>query len=592
MRREDLLRKSASDLHNNVRLCADHFEPQEFVNPIQKKKLKATALPTIFSIPNPPPPTAPQRKPPRKRLFSNMDILEPPPCLSPAGVKRVMSASGVTPTKERLVRAKKMIKMLQKKLDARNLRIKRLEKQEEKLGKVEKIIEATRAFLGPQEHELFSLHMKMSLGKRQRYSDSFKAFAISVYYKSPTCYRFLRTRLKLPSKSAITLWLSKLKFREGLCKNLLNALKIRVGRLRPEDKICSLIFDEISLKKSLEYDPAQDKVFGIQEIKEGARIYSTGALVFLVAGMKIRWKQAVSYFFVKNAMPAEKLLELLKKVLEELKSVGLTVKTVVSDQGSNFSALLSLLQVSREKPFFYHDTEKIYVLADTPHLLKSTRNCLLKNSVKSSKGTAKWEHIKTFYEKDKKLRSRLCPRLKDAHFRMEAFGAKMRVKLAAQVLSRSVAAGINNYVYFGALEKEAEETANFVEHVNNLFDSFNSSARKGQTRFQCALTTDSQLLSFLDESDKWLATWKVINREGRDVTKKFRFIDGWRLNISCVKMLLLDLTQNFGFVFLLTRRLCTDSIENLFSVLRGKGGFDQNPSCLGFSRAFKQSIVT
>ena len=50
----------------------------------------------------------------------------------------------------------------------------------------------------------------------------------------------------------------------------------------------------------------------------------------------------------------------------------------------------------------------------------------------------------------------------------------MRVNLAAQILSHSVAAGISCLVTCKELPEEAIYTAQFVEHFDNLFNTFNS----------------------------------------------------------------------------------------------------------------------
>jgi len=63
------------------------------------------------------------------------------------------------------------------------------------------------------------------------------------------------------------------------------------------------------------------------------------------------------------------------------------------------------------------------------------------------------------------------------------------------------------------------------------------------------------------------------------------------MDIEAVKQLLEVLSKDHGFEFLPTRRLCTDSLENFFSVIRGRRGFDQNPTCFGFAQSFKQSVV-
>ncbi len=60
------------------------------------------------------------------------------------------------------------------------------------------------------------------------------------------------------------------------------------------ERICTLSMDEISLKKSIDYDASLDQVQGLLRGQKGA--YATVALMFLVSGMKMHWKQAFVFF--------------------------------------------------------------------------------------------------------------------------------------------------------------------------------------------------------------------------------------------------------------------------------------------------------
>ena len=65
-RRDDLWDFSPETLYKNYSLCSDHFELSQFMNP-QKKKLIWNAIPTLFTVPNPPPAVTPKRSLPSKR---------------------------------------------------------------------------------------------------------------------------------------------------------------------------------------------------------------------------------------------------------------------------------------------------------------------------------------------------------------------------------------------------------------------------------------------------------------------------------------------------------------------------------------------
>ena len=113
----------------------------------------------------------------------------------------------------------------------------------------------------------------------------------------------------------------------------------------------------------------------------------------------------------------------------------------------------------------------------------------------------------------------------------------------------------------------------------------------GPTRFKAALTKTSSVLGFLSEMQSWIKTWKIRNKKGDVTNSKFRFINGLLINMAGVQLLLHELVADDSLQYLCTRRLTTDPLENFFAIIRGKGGFNQNPSCYEFSVAFKQAIT-
>ena len=130
--------------------------------------------------------------------------------------------------------------------------------------------------------------------------------------------------------------------------------------------------------------------------------------------------------------------------------MGLNLLGVVSDQGSNFVRFLKNMNVSVDRPYFEMRGKKYFTIYDPPHLLKSVRNNLMKYNFEFGKNVAKWKDITTFFNKDQKLPTRLAPKLTEKHLNPNGF-SKMKVKLAAQVLSHSVAAAMFTYVSLQAL---------------------------------------------------------------------------------------------------------------------------------------------
>lgn len=74
-RRQDLLKKDCTYLNSNCKLCSIHFEHEMFLN-FLKNRLKSSAIPTLFDIPNPPKMFASKRKPPSLRQSMCPDLQE------------------------------------------------------------------------------------------------------------------------------------------------------------------------------------------------------------------------------------------------------------------------------------------------------------------------------------------------------------------------------------------------------------------------------------------------------------------------------------------------------------------------------------
>ncbi len=389
-----------------------------------------------------------------------------------------------SPTKKKLERSNYRLQALRRAIRIKRDTIRRLYKANQSAKRAQNIIEGSKKFLTPEQHELLSIQIRKSAGmKGKRYSENFKAFCVSMYFKSPACYRFLKEYFKLPSKSALQNWTSTVQFGDGLCPNMFKVLGLRVQRLPAEDRVACLMIDEISLKRFLSHSMAEDKVMGLvtKTDEETDKRHATGALVFLVSGLRSYWRQSISYYFIKNAMSGDSLKPIVMQVIKRLSEIGLHIMALSTDQGSNFLALLALLGVTEERPIFEDlDGNEVVVFSDPPHLLKSTRNCLSKTNIQTSTGTAKWQYLEQVYSKDKVQKTRMLHKLRDRHFNLKEFGNKMNVRRAAQVLSHSMAAALSTHASLGSIPADAQETAEFVERVNNLFDLSNSSKTTGK----------------------------------------------------------------------------------------------------------------
>lgn len=110
------------------------------------------------------------------------------------------------------------------------------------------------------------------------------------------------------------------------------------------------------------------------------------------------------------------------------------MKFIVCDQDTINKAVYKGHGVTADHPSFSVDYHKVYSFFD-PHLLKSLRNDFRKYDIKIDNNIMSWKYV------DQLQSIRLAPKLTIKHIEKQAL-SDMRVSVAAQALSCTVAAGI------------------------------------------------------------------------------------------------------------------------------------------------------
>lgn len=193
-------------------------------------------------------------------------------------------------------------------------------------------------FLSPQVAQFVKTEVELykKSGHGRRYSNSCKEFALSVYFLSPKCYRFLQRMFCLPSYRSICRFVEAVKFSPGINENLFQLLKIKVSKMNELDKVCVLCLDEMSIKANLYYNISQDKIVGFEDNGENKTLKpASSATVFMVRGLKANWKQAIAYLFSQTNYSAQDMLFLINKIVKWLSFICLDVVCLITDMGSN-----------------------------------------------------------------------------------------------------------------------------------------------------------------------------------------------------------------------------------------------------------------
>lgn len=295
--------------------------------------------------------------------------------------------------------------------------------------------------------------------KGRRFTTEEKLVALSLLKQSPKCYRLLRKMLILPAPQTLTKLLSMANIQPGINSNIFSQMKIQAEKMKPAEKLCILLFDEMALKSNLTYNERLDKVIGfVDNGEETTKEFADHAQVFMIRGLVKNYKQPIGFTFSASATKGCELAKQIKSYVREITNAGLTVVATVCDQGSgNRSAIKYLIEESRaawirrgEEPknnIILVDNTEVVPLYDTPHLMKCIRNNLMVKDLKydnedNQTKVAKWSHIECLYNESPAYQGiRIIPKLTENHVKPAKI-SKMKVKYATQLFSRTVAANM------------------------------------------------------------------------------------------------------------------------------------------------------
>lgn len=293
--------------------------------------------------------------------------------------------------------------------------------------------------------------------KGRRFNLQEKILALSIFKQTPKGYRFLRKNFILPAPQTLRKLINQADIKPGVNKKIFVQLKRVAEKMKPEERLCTLIFDEMFLKANLSYNERKDKVIGfVTDGKSTKQEFADHAQVYMIRGLVKNYKQPLSYTFSAAATSGQEIKNQIKENVTALQDAGFIVVAMICDQGTNNrQAIKLLLQETRgaylragqepKENIILFNNEEVIPLYDPPHLLKCIRNNLLTKDLEyiseGKKHIAKWEHLILLHKENPGYKGvRLIPKLTDNHVVPEKLKRnKMKVKFATQTFSRTVA---------------------------------------------------------------------------------------------------------------------------------------------------------
>jgi len=336
-------------------------------------------------------------------------------------------------------------------------------------------------------------------------------------------------------------------------------MQLNGNTLQDYEKLTILMFDEVKISNTMEYDVLREEVVGPQSQMQ----------VVMARGIASQWKQPIFVGFDQKMTKS-----IFFSIIDRLDQIGFNVLCCVSDCGGGNVGLWKALDVTYENPVCSTPSGKeIVFIPDAPHILKLIRNWLLDIGFQFNEQLINKKPLESLI-KQTSTEINICHKLSEEHLTCEG-PQRQKVKLASQLLSHTTATALLHYKPIDDI-KLLNDTANFIKLVNNWFDLCNiSHSNNHSTPFTAPYGL------YLDDQDslldKMYNTFLFMRCNGKYSLQIFQ--KAVLMHINGLK-LLLKIVRNHGLKYILSSKLNQDALENLYSQLRTRGGLNDHPSPL------------
>ncbi|KAH6926646.1 hypothetical protein HPB50_020845 [Hyalomma asiaticum] len=445
-----------------------------------------------------------------------------------------------------------------------------------------------------------------------RYKKEWIYDCLLLKIKSTAVYTFLHENefLPLPNPRTLYGYLRNLKADFGFDSTLFTVLCEKLKSVPERERRGVLMFDEMSVRKSVHIRESDMALLGKVDFAEHTRPGDHGkdgdhVLVFLFRPFLGGWSQTVGTFCASGAAPGSIVAKLLLQCIVHLTNAGVVVDAVTCDNStSNQSALRSLgvngdmhkLQTCFENPC--EPSKQVHVVIDPPHIFKCIRNNLLKvGKFLLPQGQEVFHcHYKDLLDYEEgQAGLRAVPKLTKAHIFPNAF-QKMSVKLAVQAsharsyAHESTASAMEFYSEQEDCKKlhGSAATSQFTRTLNKLFDCLNS-CRPDHVRFN-----EAQHIAVLKDSIAWLDNWekyiKTLPTERQVCFLSKQTCGALRLTLHSSVALIENLLLS-GFRYVLVGNFGQDPLERFFGIVRHVAGDGGQPTVQHFLFIYRMLSV-
>lgn len=371
-----------------------------------------------------------------------------------------------------------------------------------------------------------------------------------------------------------------------------------------KDFYCSLSFDEMSIQRNVQYCDLQKKnsgfiTYGIEN--EDHLPVARMAIVFMITDIISGKSFPIAHHFIKSLKSKPKS-ELIKSMIVAITQANAVLLNITCDgPRTNFSAFEHLgasFDTKNLRPYIQNpiNGSKIHISFDACHMLKLVRNCIgdEKEIVFDEKEVIKW----CYFEELERYRCKndfITHKVNKAH--IEFSRAKMKVSLAAELLSKSVAKSMRYLMEFGQPGfQNCSATAEFISKINDLFDVLNTGTNDTMEnnnnvfKIPLSLETGPTILPFLDECLEYMKKLELSGTNILHSRRKTGFL-GFMINIVSLKAIYTDYVVTGKLDRIPTFNLSQDVLESFFGRIRSMCGYNDNPTVEQFKSAYRKTLI-
>ncbi|KAL4126963.1 hypothetical protein QTP88_011161 [Uroleucon formosanum] len=451
---------------------------------------------------------------------------------------------------------------------------------------------------GENKHLISRLAKKNArITPTKKYCPELRRFAISLHFRSVSAYNFVRKEFNtiLPHPRTLGKWYSNINCESGFTTEALNTLALKCrNTLKPV--YCALVMDEMAVRQHVEWDGTN--YHGYVNVGESicneTMEKAKEALVFLVVALNEAWKIPVGYFLINH-------------INNDLTKTGVTIVSLTFDgcpTNINMVKILGCgLYADNFNTSFKVDgvANTISIIPDPAHMVKLIRNAFgeKRQFIDMDGGVIDFEYINKLLILQEDEGCHLANKLKKQHVFYSR--QKMKVKLATQLLSRSVSEALTfcrDKLELPAF-KDSGPTIKFIKYFNDAFDIVNSRSinQYGKSKAICKKNI-IEIKEFYEEFSNYIKKLKLVENKNGQIThvlilksaRKNGFL-GFLICFESLNSLYNNYLMPVLIDYICFYKLSQDHIELFFGTIRSHGGHNDNPTARQFRSAYRKLLI-